>query len=496
MKKIRNIIFISLMFLGVICLNNVVYGASDFDLDEINFYAVLNEDGSMDVTETWYIHVNDTTNTLYKTFKLDNSRYGGIINPKVSQVINEKEEDFKQINEEKYHVDKKCYYGLVNQKGDYEIAWGINENRGDKVYKISYKVLDCVKLYEDCAELYWQFIGDQFEKNVDKIEGEIIIPEGVVDKDDVRVWGHGPYNGTIQLENEKRVIFKVNDLPKNTILEIRLAMPTILFGNIANIIDESRLSTILEEETIWAEEANLKREEELKKQKIMKNCSIIVASIFAIALLGRAIKYAIILKSTKKVVPTEEYKYYRELPNEVDTPAEAAFLYYFNNGGMSNQLSKILSATMLDLCMKKIIQFEFSDSKKKDIVVKINENATTENLKEDEVIIYNLLNKIKNKETSSFTMKDFEKYARKHNESFLKELEEITKAAEKVANQQRWYNKDVKKESDSWNIRGIIILILCAVFSFAPVFGASLLVIPIIRNFGNNNQYNMFYDCS
>ena len=42
------------------------------NLNNLDFEAQINSDGSMDVTETWDIDIS-STNTLYKVFKTDSS---------------------------------------------------------------------------------------------------------------------------------------------------------------------------------------------------------------------------------------------------------------------------------------------------------------------------------------------------------------------------------------------------------------------------------------
>lgn len=63
---------------------------SYLNLNELNFYAKINDDGSMDVVETWNIEIEDT-NTLFKTFELDNTKFSSIDNVKVKDVTANKE---------------------------------------------------------------------------------------------------------------------------------------------------------------------------------------------------------------------------------------------------------------------------------------------------------------------------------------------------------------------------------------------------------------------
>ena len=107
MKKYVVSIFILLMFL---LLGNVSNAASDFTLKQIDFDVTLNSDGSMNVTETWDIKIRGMTNTLFKTFELDQSKYSGITDVSVYEIDkNGNKIKFREKNEEVLHVEKNCY---------------------------------------------------------------------------------------------------------------------------------------------------------------------------------------------------------------------------------------------------------------------------------------------------------------------------------------------------------------------------------------------------
>ena len=73
------------------------------------------------------------------------------------------------------------------------------------------------------------------------------------------------------------------------------------------------------------------------------------------------------------IKPSMELDYFREIPREDATPAEAAYLYYFKNGGMKYKMPNILSSTMLNLALKKYIEFEVNEKNlgKDEITVKL-----------------------------------------------------------------------------------------------------------------------------
>ena len=154
----------------------------------------------MNVTETWNIRVSNT-NTLYKTFKLDDSKYSTITNVQVSEVG---KGNFIKTNTWAYHLTKDYYFGGINGDGDFEIAWGVGLDNSSETntYKISYTVVDAITKYNDCAELYWQFLGSDFEVDARKITGTIKLPSKANSKENIRVWGHvKTLNGEIFRKN-------------------------------------------------------------------------------------------------------------------------------------------------------------------------------------------------------------------------------------------------------------------------------------------------------
>ena len=108
MSKIKKLIFLILFFVGIILLNTHVQASGDLYLKKLDFEATINTDGSMDVIETWNIDI-ENTNTLYKTFELDKTKFSNISNVEVMDVTDGYEKSFSQIYREMYHVTKGCY---------------------------------------------------------------------------------------------------------------------------------------------------------------------------------------------------------------------------------------------------------------------------------------------------------------------------------------------------------------------------------------------------
>ena len=471
MNKVYKILSLLVFAIFIFILFSPKSFAGEQNLNNLNFDINLLENGDMQVTETWDIEINDT-NTLFKTFKYDANLFDNV---SVTEITSKGNKEFVRINELMYHVDKNCFYAMENDDGLFEIAWGVDvSTKEDKEYKISYTVKDIVNIYTDCAELYWQFIGDDFEIYSNNVEGNITLPDGISNIDNLRVWAHGPLNGNIEKISENKVHFEVTDLPTNNFLEIRIATPVEIFRLSTNKNNSNKLNLILEEETKWANEANEQREKAKFMERCYKIAAYIVCTILSILFIWKIIKNTKILKNTPKQKPTQELKYFRDIPDETSTPAEAGFLYYFRG---IKPTAKIISASILDLALKGVISFEINSENKKDITIFINKEESS--LKEDEQEILKYLKKIAKKE-NSFKMKEFEEYSSKHPTQITSLIEKIDKFSEKVSIENNLYDKKLADKGSEYGLYAFLSLFSNFANMFIGIYIGVYVIIPII----------------
>ena len=429
--KSKKILFIFIIALAILLGLNAKADAT-LELNELDFDVQVNVDGSMNVTETWNIYISEI-NTLFKTFKKDSSKYSGITDVTVKDLTADKE--LSKINEEMYHVTKDCYYALTNSKGMFEIAWGVglDDDYDTRRYQISYKVQDAIAKYDDYSELYWQFIGKDFEIDAKKLTGTILLPMNAENKEEIRVWGHTQQlNGEIYATANNKIEFTINRYSSgNNYVEVRTLIPNYMITSSNRTYSGNILNSVIEEETKWADEANARRE--LKNKIVYAIAGILI--IFSVYFLIKVFKKIRRLKKLdKKIKPSTKLEYFRELPYEDATPAEALFVL---TSGMNKNFSASFSANILDLCLKKYITLEVvkKDGIMKSDIVKISLlDKSSEALKEDEKLTLEFLKEVA-KENNELTTKDITKYLEKHTsrvEKLNKELEKIIENAETV----------------------------------------------------------------
>ena len=414
-KKIFLILFFVLLFILIANKSNA--SSSSLELKYLNFYAEILENGDMEVTERWDIYIRNT-NTLFKTFKTDINKYTDITDVKVKEIVNGERKEFNEISRYMYHVNKDNYYGLINDDGDFEIAWGVGlDNDSDRrVYEISYKVEDAIGKYTDYSQLYWQFVGENFEIDANKIRGVIILPNEANNKEEIRVWGHTKgLNGEIYATDNDKIEFTIDDFKAGTYVEIRTLFPNyILNEEVKREYNHEILGTVLDEEEDWANEANRIR----NIRNLLVVVYYIVIIIISILLIINIIKKIKLIVTRKLRKPSQEITYFREIPREDASPGEAVYLLKKAKGNLqSNDIGKIFSATILSFSLKKLIELEEKQNEKgkEEIYIKLKDKEGILNLKnkDEKAVGEFLISAFGGRENTEISVKELEKFIKK-----------------------------------------------------------------------------------
>lgn len=442
----------SIMFI----IHPVQASSSDLLLNHLAFEAQINQDGSMKVTEKWNIKINDT-NTLYKTFKIDKTKYSSLSNVTVADVTSGKKQSLLEQKQWGYHLPKGSYFGGMNRENQFEIAWGVGleDSSATRIYEISYQVKDAIAKYSDYAELYWQFVGEEFEIDAKNITGTIFLPKHVKAMDHIKVWGHTEdLNGEIHATDTNKIEFNIDQFRSGRYVEIRTLFPTEMITNTSRGEDIPRLESVIQEETKWADQANARRQSKENSKKIVSIMINIIAIISTIVSIHSIFKNVKKIKTRKKFVPSQEIKYYREMPREDATPAEALSIFEKQIGNsVYTQMGRIFSATLLDLSLKKIIELEANGKNIKLKIIKENP-VQLDNVK-DEKVIFEFLRKACQNNQNEITVKKLEKYIKKSQSKVLKLKNDLDITTEQAIYQKELADKKGKEETS--NIIGCII---------------------------------------
>lgn len=202
----------------------------------------------------------------------------------------------------------------------------------DETAKITlrYRVLNAVQVYNDTAELYWQFVGDGWAQDSENVSLtlDLPVPAGakVVKGESVLAWGHGPLDATVNIDEKTgQVSCSVPHLPAETYAEIRVACDPEWFAGVTQKdpnahFDTTRLDSIKSEEQAFADQAN--------KERIVSIVSLIASILVCLAICIWALwsfnRYG------KELKPTFTEKYWRDVPVKGEHPAVVGRIMRFD----------------------------------------------------------------------------------------------------------------------------------------------------------------------
>lgn len=411
MKKFLKKILIMVIISAVVSIFFVMAIAGESSnekvqyLNHLDYNVSLNQDGSINVVETWDVYV-ENTGTLFKNFSLSNYLYGNITDVKVKDLENNLE--LTEIYQEVYHVGNNLFYALDIGENVFEIAWGTGMSNlsGNRKYQVSYKIEDVITSYYDCQEFYWKFIEEGVNAiPVKSLTGKITLPQGVQNIENLKVWGHGQVNGNIERTSNDTVEFEINNLRPGAMLEVRVVTTEDIFNVSEN--KERRyhnIDRIIEEETEWSNETN-------KQSMITKSIIIAIYAIILIIYIIKIVKYRRINKKENDGIIKKDLKYYREIPRDGDsTPNEAVYLYQFEKEKLetSTVQSEMVASTILNLCLKKVITLE---TEGENIYISLIGDGSS--LKKEEYEVYKLLSEA-SKGKEKLEIKELNEYAKEH----------------------------------------------------------------------------------
>lgn len=406
MKKILVLIISLFSFISVnYAVSNVNYKIDDYIVD-----SRIDISGNMVVREV--IKVKGSFNEYIRDLKYKNSNnkvfdksidsfYGSSIYDasnievrKVGTINYDKELDFnvfdQSINEftmnDSCTVNKGCY-----EKSD--ITDGVslkmyNETNNSSTYfYIEYLLGNVVVMHEDIAEVYFNFVGDMFDDDINKYKLRVVLPDKT--KELVRVWAHGPLNGNVSpIKDENGYYYggylEINDLYSNTPVDMRLTFDKNLILVDHPYLKKSEvlaLDKILEVENLRADKANKERE----KAKFFMYGSYALGSVYLVLLV--LLFVYIYIKYDKELKTNFDMEYNREFINDYDV---TNIEYLFDK----KITEKAFSTSILNLIYKKNIKIEQID--KKDYkLIKVNTDNVSES---EEYLMKMIFDNIGNKE--------------------------------------------------------------------------------------------------
>ncbi len=357
-------------------------------------------------------------------------------------------------------------YTVSAQGSATKITWYYRVANQQHTFEFSYVIGGVVERHPDVAELYYKFVGDDWDRWIREVRVTLHPPPGGVSRADVRAWAHGPLNGTVAIEAGGVVRLNVSVLPARTFWEGRVLYPAERFPEVIPSGSGPRLGTIMNEERVWAEEANRRREarieymEQAAAERARKKAlagKFILASVFVV--LGCLLwwyrnfqTHGMPHRVTAHTVPGEIPSAHR--------PAILSYLLYRTVSGSA------IVATLLDLAdrgyftitetMKEKKGWFGRTSSKKDYRFDLTEKRMADLVPFEMQLVEFMITKAG--DATGFTMSGLKKEATRHRTAFRKWFMKWTKEIKELGKTMNFYEPYPARAMAANAIVGAIVL--------------------------------------
>lgn len=397
--------------------------ADNYSVSSVYIDASVTADGLLQVEEERDFDFQDDVNGMYWTIPLGANQQGTPTSVEVSSV---------SVDGQTYTRDDAAESG---DNGVYSVSSGSETKI--KVFTphsdgesasicISYTLDGAVMTWSDTAELYWKFVGAEWGEDSNDVTLTVSFPAELVAANPatvgktLRAWGHGSLEGEVSIDKSSATVtYTLPYVASGTYAEARVAFPATWVPQLAqsSASDVSRMSTILQEEQQWADEANAQRE---RAHRISLFSAIGVGGGSIVLLI------AVIAAKLLKKQPTTVFQdtYFRDVPEGVHPATVAAFM----NIGDTEVPDRAFVATLMKLTDERVIQIEQSVEDEDDYRISCSESAqeqVTNRTDLNALYLYFLGAEKDASGVQSRSFKELKRYARKHTEAYQAALEQF-----------------------------------------------------------------------
>ena len=256
--------------------------ADGYSVDEVSMSATVRKDGSLSVVERRTFSFDGEVNGVYWTIPHAENQQGAASGVEVDDVACTDGADkgaFRRVA-----VAEKGESGVYTVEDDgasTTIMVFSPQDDSTATFQVSYTLDGAVMAWADTGELYWQFVGPDWEEASEDVSLNVRFegaPAGLAGAD-VRAWGHGPLEGTVEVGGAS-VSYRMPEVAPGEFAEARVVFPRGWVPGLA-ASPKARLQTVLDEEAAWAEEANARRERARTALAVLRAACMGGSAVFA-----------------------------------------------------------------------------------------------------------------------------------------------------------------------------------------------------------------------
>ncbi|HPE94915.1 MAG TPA: DUF2207 domain-containing protein, partial [Bacillota bacterium] len=223
---------------------------------------------------------------------------------------------------------------------------------------IGYTVYDAVILHDDVAEFRWNLTSSSEPVDISSLSAHITIPPGT-DENGLYIWAHGPKNGQFDKVsgNDGTVCefeLYVTDIPSDTAVNIRMALPIELFPYGSRFEEGNALESIIAYEESYNLPDDVTPLAAGLSSVLLVFSLLSIVSMFTVAPIGSFLNKRVFHKCRMRKLrytPQQAPKYYRSLPDDMKPAAVGSLMSVYDgeNKTFIRKNGGAFAATLLDL---------------------------------------------------------------------------------------------------------------------------------------------------
>ena len=352
MKKQFKLLISFIVMMAIMFIMQVKAQAKSYYIENMDIQATIQSNGNVEVEQTLEYSFNGNYNGIYVTIPTQFKNNEEIISSISDDIYNTQGvelqsvqliENEQEVNYEKaskaYNGDGGVYTEETDSNGVYTLKIykpSVNQNR---TFKIKYILKNlCIK-HNDVGELYYNFIGGEWQCTIKNLSINIWLPNNT---GELKAWGHGPDNGKLEIVDNTHVRLKVSNVATGKYVAAR-----VIFDR-DNIASARKISNINAYDLIYNDEQKIAKISDAKQN--YTKCIYIFALILIIYWIILLIKYE---KDKKyQVINIDEDELFKKY-----NPMLAGCLQ-----GSRDILSRDIIAVILNLIDKKYINLDIKNT--------------------------------------------------------------------------------------------------------------------------------------
>ena len=355
-----------ILFLGIALLYNINAEAT-FKISNFQIDCDVQENGDIEIEENITYYTNEDKNGLIRTIETKNelNSTNSADTMKLEEVL---ADGIDCQQEYSARVGDDGVYTYSKSGDSYEIKVFTPFTTSTKTISYKYILTNVAVKYNDIAELYWNFIGSEWDCPIDNLTININLPESAT-SGSIYVYGHGSDNGTFT-KTGNYITLRAYDISAYQAIDARILFPTTAIPTSTKTSNKEVLEKYIHlEEGMYAQ----REEPEIIFGLTVKQIALIISGIIII------IGIIIYLKHDKEY-KVEKYKYYRDIPYNLE-PEVLQRIYY------GKIKSNAFWITFLNLIKKGVFRIEKTTNEVGKETEKIILEDDTKRLKEHQKVV-------------------------------------------------------------------------------------------------------------